>query len=379
MSCLFWNCRGLGGPLTIHEIGDMLRRFDPTLVFLSETKATSQLIDKLKRRWNCFGFAVDRVGQAGGLVMLWRKETNVDLLSYSQNHIDVEVSCLSTNFKWRCTGFYGQPDQSRRHLSWSLLRHLHTRSELPWIIGGDFNEVLCNSEKLGGNTRSPHFIEDFRSTLIDCGLSVIDFEGYPFTWSNKQEDPFTIRSRLDRVCANEYWSGLFPTARVHHLQYSGSDHTPILLIFEGAHTYIRRRTRRPFRFESMWIRREDCEEVVRRSWDKNMNTNPIEDLLSKTRECRAALIQWSKTTIRSPRVQIEKLEKKIHSLSTRSQTTDVKEEIRTLRAALEQLYGDNDAYWCQRSKVEWIKKVIETLAFSTQRLRLENGLTRLTS
>lgn len=33
--------------------------------------------------------------------------------------------------------------------TWELLRRLHYDSSLPWVCGGDFNEVLAPHEKLG--------------------------------------------------------------------------------------------------------------------------------------------------------------------------------------------------------------------------------------
>lgn len=38
-----------------------------------------------------YGVSIDRVGFAGRLAMLWRKDVCADILSYSSNHIDVMV------------------------------------------------------------------------------------------------------------------------------------------------------------------------------------------------------------------------------------------------------------------------------------------------
>ncbi|XP_012853612.1 PREDICTED: uncharacterized protein LOC105973139 [Erythranthe guttata] len=108
MSCIFWNCQGLGAPLTIHVLGELLRDHRPLLVFLSETKATLSQINNLKSRWNLNGIGVAKVGNSGGLAMFWQKEVDVDLISYSDHHIDVEVSDRICNNKWRVTGFYGK-------------------------------------------------------------------------------------------------------------------------------------------------------------------------------------------------------------------------------------------------------------------------------
>lgn len=38
MSCLSWNCRGLGNRPTVHELQRNIQEKDRTLVFLMETK-----------------------------------------------------------------------------------------------------------------------------------------------------------------------------------------------------------------------------------------------------------------------------------------------------------------------------------------------------
>ena len=55
--------------------------------------------------------------------------------------------------KWRFTGFYGHPKTSKREEALTLLMNLSTRSELPWICMGDFNEITHRGEKVGGGER----------------------------------------------------------------------------------------------------------------------------------------------------------------------------------------------------------------------------------
>lgn len=38
-----------------------------------------------------------------------------------------------------------------------------------------------------------------------------------------------VEERLDRACANNEWSSIFPRAKVSHLDVSYSDHDPIQL------------------------------------------------------------------------------------------------------------------------------------------------------
>ena len=53
------------------------------------------------------------------------------------------------NAGWRLTGSYGEPSWDKRHLSWQYIRDLHNPSSLPWLVVGDFNEIVLCVEKEG--------------------------------------------------------------------------------------------------------------------------------------------------------------------------------------------------------------------------------------
>ncbi|KAL7111975.1 hypothetical protein ACP275_05G123500 [Erythranthe tilingii] len=356
MSCLIWNCQGSGVPLTIHVLGEILRKFHPDLVFLSETKTSAQRIEHFKRKWNLFGMAVDSIGQSGGLALLWKKDMNVDLLSFSPNHIDVEVQAKEKEAKWRFTGFYGFADQSQRHKSWNLLRTLRDHSDLPWMVGGDFNEILDNTEKEGGPPRLPSSIRAFMEAMEECALSDIGFTGDQFTWSNNRQYPDTVRCRLDRVYATLDWITMYPHAQVSHLDYLGSDHCPIMLSHCPTPDPLRGRRRRPFRFEASWMQRDDCEALIDQHWAGQAAINPVDDIITKTEECKLALISWSNATVKQPQRRIAELTKQLKTIRSGTITEDSKIKMKELHGELEKLYVENDIYWRQRSRVQWIRE-----------------------
>ena len=67
------------------------------------------------------GVIVPSKGRSGGLAMLWERDLSVELKSYTRYHIDAVVTDPTSGFKWRITGFYGNPDTNRRKESWELL------------------------------------------------------------------------------------------------------------------------------------------------------------------------------------------------------------------------------------------------------------------
>ncbi|KAK4387777.1 hypothetical protein Sango_2384300 [Sesamum angolense] len=229
MSLLVWNCQGLGNPMTVKGLRDLLRVNNPHLVFLAETKCSSSQIEALKRRLNMFGCCVDSKGRSGGLALLWQKSIEVQLQSFSSYHMDVSVRLNEAGDWWRFTGIYGEPDTGKRSEFWNLLCRLHHQSVRPWLCAGDFNEILAHSEKKGGPVRAEWQIRNFRNCLAECSLHDLGFQGATFTWCNNQQEPHTVSERLDRACASESWSCLFPDTRVHHVGSPYSDHSPLVI------------------------------------------------------------------------------------------------------------------------------------------------------
>ena len=95
------------------------------------------------------GLIIPSVGRSGGLAMLWSRDIKVEVQGYSGNYIDAVVTDLELGFKWRITGFYGNPETYCRKESWDLLRSLSRKYQLPWLCFGDFNEIVLVEEKLG--------------------------------------------------------------------------------------------------------------------------------------------------------------------------------------------------------------------------------------
>ena len=167
---------------------------------------------------------------------------------------------------WHLTGFYREPSTSKRPEPWLKLKYLNGMSNLPWLIIGDFNEITCVDEKEGGSCRPQQQLGNFMDTVNWCRLKDVGFVGPKFTRLYQRGDGVQIRERLDRALATVEWLNLFPSAKLFHLTFSASDHSPLSLHFERRPPKIR--VGRVFRFESMWLKDSRCEEIVHEAWDE---------------------------------------------------------------------------------------------------------------
>ena len=144
------------------------------------------------------------------------------------------------------------------------MKHLYSRLPNPWLCCGDFNEILRSGEKQGSRPKSLQLMQEFRTTLLCCGLVDLGFQGNQYTWNNGCPKDAFVRERLDRACASAEWRELFPHVKVSHLQASYSDHIPILINIIGLDQWGRRK-KIPQRFEEKWASHAECENVIRQA------------------------------------------------------------------------------------------------------------------
>ena len=192
--------------------------------------------------------------------MLWKSDAvEVMLVAKTEQEIHVVVKVRAHNSSWLLSAIYASPRLEERKLLWNNLAIIAPLHDLPWLMLGDFNELLASSDKLGGNPLNPRRVQLFKECLDSCGMVDLGFHGPRFTWVNKREVGHYIQERLDRGFANAVWRGLYLEASIHHLTRTHSDHCPVLLkLVDHGPSCLRR----PFRFQPMWMSHPMFPEVV---------------------------------------------------------------------------------------------------------------------
>ena len=182
-----------------------MREKAPNILFVMETKQTVEEMRGVQGELHYDSMlAISCLGRRGGLAMLWNNDLDLHIQTYTQNHIDALIF-IDCNSPWRIMGFYGKLEERICHETWDLLKHLKSRSLAPWLCIGDYNEIWALEEKEGGQPKPIRLMNNFRSTLLQCGLIDLGFTRNMFTWNNGRGgggDDF-VQLRLDRACSNE--------------------------------------------------------------------------------------------------------------------------------------------------------------------------------
>ncbi|KAJ1390442.1 Endonuclease/exonuclease/phosphatase superfamily [Sesbania bispinosa] len=120
----------------------------------------------------------------------------------------MKVELVADGIQFNLSGIYGFPENSNKEKTWQLMHTLKPESQTPWLCVGDFIEVLCIEDKVGGNLVDIQSMLAFKNTLVECELVDLGFVGYRYTWPNGRAEPNSIEERLDRALGNDEWKAM---------------------------------------------------------------------------------------------------------------------------------------------------------------------------
>ncbi|XP_060974707.1 uncharacterized protein LOC133039776 [Cannabis sativa] len=302
MKILSWNARGLGNSSAFRHLRLLVQQQSPQVLFLMETKLPINSVSRFRQSLLFSnGLESPRLGLSGGLMLLWKDDIDISLLNFGPNFFDCYLK-MNDSPTFHLTCFYGAPEAHNRSASWTLLQRLaDVAPHLPWFVIGDFNEILFNSNKSGGSLRSESQMEAFRKAIDKGCLHETVIEGDPFTWARNRTAANTIKERLDWCFVNNHWEDFFHTPNVQHLDYYQSDHRAICASF---------------------------------------------DLLSA---------QHNTSKLRKDEKNIKKTQKKVEQLNNSlSQAGSHLDELKQAENILDELLAQEETYWQQRSRVDWL-------------------------
>ena len=249
---------------------------------------------------------------------------------------------------------------------WTKLSQTGLDWDSSWLLTGDFNEILDNSEKVGGPARWEGSFTAFRSFVSQNGLWHLRHSGNQLSWRGNRYSHF-IRSRLDRSMVNCSWSEQYPMGRSSYLRFEGSDHRPLITYFNANY----RKKRGIFRFNRTLTEKPEMEEMINSAW----NYSPIASAMARLDSCRRSIIKWAKEQNAKSNMIINQAQTDLeHALSAATPDSVLIESLTfTLRTA----YREEEQFWQQKSRIQWLKNGDRNTGFFhaiTRQRRLLNSL-----
>ncbi|KAK1554545.1 hypothetical protein Q3G72_013786 [Acer saccharum] len=345
-----WNVRGAGKKGFPKVLSDLRNIYNFEVIAILEPRISGTRALKVVNKLGFPDrFLVEASGFSGGVWLLWNSaRVKLQVVASSSHSITAVVD--EGNKFWVLTVVYDNPSVGIRRKLWGYLSAIRSCFKGPWVVMGDFNEIINSAEKKGGrgffsNSGFADWIND--NKLVDLG-----FIGQKYTWMTKRGISEDIWVRLDRALCSMEWRVGFGEGYVRHLPRIISDHCPIMLCLHSSH--IPRGPLKPFRFEAMWLRHEEFSDMARRSWGSHGS-----DLPNKLKCMAASFKIWNKEVFgcifhRKRRI-IARLQGIQRSLSERSNPWLASLEIK-LREEYDLIVDQEETFWLQKSRNTWLKE-----------------------
>ena len=265
MKIAIWNIRGFNQALKQNGVLDLIRRNNLDIIGILETKINSDKLDRIMRNKFNGWREVNNFQQhrAGRILVLWNPAViDLHLVDLSPQAIHclvtskVNASSLSISF------IYAFHTVVSRVPLWDNLNTYGSTLHQPWVILGDFNNVMKCEEKINGADVTSYEVKGLVDCCLSLGLTDLNSVGCFYTWTNN-----TIWSKLDRAMVNNQWFNSGINGLANFLPAGClSDHSPcIVTIFQHE-----RGGRVPFKFFNMWASHESYHSTVQNAWRQDV-------------------------------------------------------------------------------------------------------------
>ncbi|XP_057986601.1 uncharacterized protein LOC131171150 [Hevea brasiliensis] len=299
-----------------------------------ETKNKVGFMEFLRRRiGRDFGnsYYVEPNGLSGGLALWWNDNVHINILASSSNIVDANVFLHDRNVSWHMSFVYGSPARENKAKIWEALGNLNFATSELWACIGDFNSIISQDEKWGGNDMRNSQVQDMIQFINQAALLDLECKGPPFTWYNKQFGENAIQERLDR-------------------------------------------------FEEKWLQHPDCNSVIATAWKQPITGSPMFSAVQKLKSCRKSLARWNTEVFCGNKAKIKNLHLQLENLYNHPMEEGNREVEYKILSRLNELCKRDEAHWKQHSRISWLIEGDKNTRFfhlSTIQRRHRNSIVRL--
>ncbi|KAL2252986.1 UNVERIFIED_CONTAM: hypothetical protein Sindi_0093300 [Sesamum indicum] len=235
-----------GKAIVIYNAFDALHLIDDAGILETRVRLNNvmHIQSFLLPHWKWF---VDYSSVGNRIWIAWDENiVDVHILDSADQFIHCRVTNMADNESVIITVVYGASEVIDRRNLWTALETLSQQcSDIPWMVGGDFNAVRDLNEVCGISGDIRMATEEFNAGILEAELIPLPMQGEWFTWHNCSTSMRSLWKRLDRILINDRWLARFPSAYYHSLTPRTSDHSPLVL-----HGDIQQHNGGMFRFDN---------------------------------------------------------------------------------------------------------------------------------
>ncbi|KAJ6356597.1 hypothetical protein OIU78_004652 [Salix suchowensis] len=353
-----WNIRGLNNARKQGAVRTWMHRHQLDIIGILETRVMpanmSSVQAKLDPHWKFISASTDTNCR---IMVGWNaKVMDFHHVNSSSQWITGEILNHNTLTGVRVTFVYGLNNYTARRDLWKyLIEAGEEHRDIPWVILVDFNAILRPSDRDGGSTAWHPQNNEFQDCISQASLQQVPYSGMRLTWHNSQQGENTILKKLDWVFGNNCFSTKWRNAKATFLPRQDSDHSAMILNMAQR----AKRGAATFKFLNFWTTQDNFMDTVKEVWQSQIRGNPLFQITTKLNilKFRLKAIHNRHTSQISSRVGRAKAQWAItqEKVDARPGDMERRQEERKWASTYANLCRDEEAYFKQKSRIQWLK------------------------
>ena len=105
----------------------------------------------------------------------------MDVLAATEQEIHALIWVRTQTLNWLISAIYSSPRFEERCILYNNLRMIANMHDLAWALVGDFNEVVSDDKKFGGNPICQRRVRAIKECMDHCNMMDLGFLGPKYT------------------------------------------------------------------------------------------------------------------------------------------------------------------------------------------------------
>ena len=95
----------------------------------------------------------------------------------------------------------------------------------------------------------------------------------------------------------------------------------------------------------MWIKKEECKEIIKNAWERSLHQGTLEGIATCIQNCATDLARWNKSVFGYVPKQIQSKRKALNVLTLQDRNRSKGKEINSLRREINDLLDCEEILW----------------------------------